>query len=42
MTPFGNLPARRLKSAAIIPDLQLHLFGREIEDYLDSRRMRML
>jgi hypothetical protein len=42
MTPFGNLPACRLKSAAIIPDLQLHLFGREIEDNLDSRRMRML
>ena len=42
MTRFGNLPACRLKSAAIIPDLQLHLFGREIEDYLDFRCMRML
>ncbi len=42
MTPFGNLPACRFESAAIIPDLQLHLVGGEIEDHLDSRCMRML
>ena len=41
MTPFGNVPACRLKSAAVIPDLQLHLFGGETKDHLDSRCMRM-
>ena len=41
MTPFGHFPACRLESAAIIPDLELHLFGGQIEDYRDSRCMRM-
>ncbi|SRR6266581_5341567 len=41
MTPFGNSPACRLESAAIIPDLQLHLIKAKIEYYLDSRCMRM-
>src|SRR5260221_741530 len=42
MTPFRNFPACRLESAAIIPDVQLHLFGGEIEDRLDSRLIRMV
>ena len=42
MTPLGNLPAYRLESAAVIPDLHLDLLGGEIEDHLDSRGMRML
>jgi hypothetical protein len=41
MAPFGNFPTFWLEPAAIIPDLQLHLFGGEMEDCLHSGWMRM-
>ena len=42
MTSFENFPFGRLESAAIVPDLQLHLSRCEIEDYLHFRCLCML